>query len=141
MHAWTPVSVIASRGPASRQQSYMWHCRVIAACRNPGQATQLAELEANSSGRLEIMQLDCTDEASIAKAAAQVSATHKHLDLLLNVAGILHIPGKMSPGDCGLPNWCCGEVHAPTSIYIYVGRLSGAFSLAAPTHGLVMDVS
>ena len=45
------------------------------------------------------MQLDCTDEASIAEAASQVSANHSHLDLLLNVAGILHIPGKMSPGE------------------------------------------
>lgn len=44
------------------------------------------------------MQLDCTDEDSIANAASQVSGTHKHLDLLLNVAGILHVPGKMSPG-------------------------------------------
>ncbi|EIE27560.1 NAD(P)-binding protein [Coccomyxa subellipsoidea C-169] len=78
------------------------HChfllyRVIAACRNPDQATQLAELQASSSGRLDLVQLDCTNEASIARAAAQVSAKHKHLDLLLNVAGILHIPGKMSP--------------------------------------------
>ncbi len=44
------------------------------------------------------MQLDCTDEDSIAKAASQVLGSHRHLDLLLNVAGILHIPGKMSPG-------------------------------------------
>ncbi len=44
------------------------------------------------------MQLDCTDEDSIANAASQVSGAHKHLDLLLNVAGILHVPGKMSPG-------------------------------------------
>lgn len=44
------------------------------------------------------MQLDCTDEGSITKAASQVSGRHGHLDLLLNVSGILHIPGKMSPG-------------------------------------------
>ena len=44
------------------------------------------------------MQLDCTSEESIAEAVSQVSGSHKHLDLLLNVAGILHIPGKMSPG-------------------------------------------
>ena len=46
--------------------------------------------------------MDCTKEDSIAQAAQQVSASCSHLDLLLNVAGILHIPGKMSPG--GTPN-------------------------------------
>jgi len=73
-------------------------CRVIATCRNPDKAAELQQLQSSSSGRLDIVQLDCTDEDSIANAASQVSGIHKHLDLLLNVAGILHVPGKMSPG-------------------------------------------
>ncbi|CAL5223686.1 g6237 [Coccomyxa viridis] len=71
--------------------------RVVATCRNPDGAAELQELQGRSSGRLDIVQLDCTDEGSIAEAASQVSGSHRHLDLLLNVAGILHIPGKMSP--------------------------------------------
>ena len=78
------------------------HARVVAACRRPEEATELAQLQETSCGRLEIVQLDCTDEESIARAASQVSATNKHLDLLLNVAGILHTPGKMSPGEATL---------------------------------------
>ncbi len=70
----------------------------MATCRNPDGAAELQELQGRSSGRLDIVQLDCTDEGSIAEAASQVSGSHRHLDLLLNVAGILHIPGKMSPG-------------------------------------------
>ena len=27
-----------------------------------------------------------------------MSANHAHLDLLINVAGLLHIPGELSPG-------------------------------------------
>ena len=73
-------------------------CRVVAACRNPGGAAELQQLQDSSDGRLDLVQLDCTDEKSIANAVAQVSGNHRHLDLLLNVAGILHIPGKMSPG-------------------------------------------
>lgn len=114
MHPWNPGQVQASMGLLARSKSASAICRVIAACRNPDQATELGELQARSSGRLDIVQLDCTDEASIAKAAAQVSATHKHLDLLLNVAGILHIPGKMSPGQCGLAHCCYGALHALT---------------------------
>ena len=73
-------------------------CRVIATCRNPDGAADLQNMQSGSDGRLDIVQLDCTDEKSIANAASQVSHSHQHLDLLLNVAGILHVPGKMSPG-------------------------------------------
>ena len=72
--------------------------RVIATCRNPDGAADLQNMQSGSDGRLDIVQLDCTDEKSIANAASQVSHSHQHLDLLLNVAGILHVPGKMSPG-------------------------------------------
>ena len=77
---------------------YRTPCRVVATCRNPDKAAELHRLQDCSNGRLDLVQLDCTSEESIAKAASQVSGTHRHLDLLLNVAGILHIPGKMSPG-------------------------------------------
>ena len=31
-------------------------------------------------------------------AAEEVAKQHDHVDLLINVTGILHIPGKISPG-------------------------------------------
>ena len=73
-------------------------CRVVATCRNPDGAAELQELQSMHPDQLSIVQMDCTNEGSIAEAARQVSGSHSHLDLLLNVAGILHIPGKMSPG-------------------------------------------
>ncbi len=106
MTAWCPLMCAcrlpkALRLPASlcvANSGRMVRCRVVATCRNPDGATELQQLQCSSSGRLDLVQLDCTDEASIADAAALVSARNSHLDLLLNVAGILHIPGKMSPG-------------------------------------------
>lgn len=36
--------------------------------------------------------------ALLQEAAKRVSAQHGHLDLLVNVAGVLHLPGELSPG-------------------------------------------
>ncbi|KAL4433394.1 hypothetical protein ABPG77_010247 [Micractinium sp. CCAP 211/92] len=70
---------------------------VIATCRTPAAATGLQALQAqHGSGRLQIVQLDSTDEASIAAAAEQVAASNSHLDLLINASGILH-DESMSP--------------------------------------------
>lgn len=44
-----------------------------------------------------MVQLDTGNEASIHAAAEQVSEVHSHINLLLNVSGVLHIPGVMSP--------------------------------------------
>ena len=85
-------------------------CRVVATCRAPDGAAELRELRAAHPDQLSIVQLDCTDEGSIAEAAQQVSCSHGHLDLLLNVAGILHMPGKMSPGTC-CPSQSCSFRH------------------------------
>ena len=41
--------------------------------------------------------MDTTDEDSIAAAADAVAALHSHLDVLLNVSGVLHVPGVMTP--------------------------------------------
>jgi hypothetical protein len=38
-------------------------------------------------------------------AAKAVSTQHGHLDLLVNVAGLLHIPGELSPG-ARHTRWC-----------------------------------
>jgi NAD(P)-dependent dehydrogenase (short-subunit alcohol dehydrogenase family) len=44
-----------------------------------------------------VVQLDTGNEESIQAAAEQVSGLYSHLDLLLNVSGVLHVPGVMSP--------------------------------------------
>lgn len=64
---------------------------VIATHRGP--APRLDTLRKQSGGALELMRLDLTDEASIAEAATQVTARVGHLDLLINVAGLLHGEG------------------------------------------------
>lgn len=70
---------------------------VVATCRTPAAATELHALQAqHGPGRLQIVQLDSMDEASIAAAAEQVAASHAHLDLLINASGILH-DSSMSP--------------------------------------------
>ncbi|KAK9815276.1 hypothetical protein WJX72_000975 [[Myrmecia] bisecta] len=72
-------------------------CRVVAACRNPTNATQLQQLRSQHPDKLSVVMLDSTNEESIQAAAVEVSRQHQHLDLLLNVAGVLHIPDVMSP--------------------------------------------
>lgn len=54
-------------------------------------------MAAASGGRLTVLPLDVTDEATISSAAASVASSTDHLDLLLNAGGVLHIPGVMMP--------------------------------------------
>lgn len=71
--------------------------RVVATCRDPESCTDLKQLKNEHREALELVQLDVTDDASIAAAVDQVSSKHSYLTLLINAAGILHIPGKLSP--------------------------------------------
>lgn len=70
---------------------------VVATCRNPSAATELQDLKGFYQDRLHVVQLDTGNESSIEAAAAEVASRHAHVDLLLNVSGILHIPGVMTP--------------------------------------------
>ena len=72
--------------------------RVVATCRNPAAAEELHRLRAQvSAERLHVARLDVQEPESIAAAAAAVAEFTEELDLLLNVAALLHIPGKMRP--------------------------------------------
>ena len=96
---------------------------MVAACRNPDSCIELKNLQSKHSGSLQLVQLDVTSDASIAvriqevlcysmwrgpylsliqAAADQVSSKHSYLTLLINAAGLLHIPDLLSPGMC-----CC----------------------------------
>jgi NAD(P)-dependent dehydrogenase (short-subunit alcohol dehydrogenase family) len=60
--------------------------QVIACCRHPARASELAGL-AHANGRIEVVALDITDHASIAALARSLAA--RPIDLLINNAGIM----------------------------------------------------
>lgn len=63
---------------------------VIATCRAPDGATELAELAQAAAGRITVLAVDVTDEASIAAAATATADTVPRLHLVVNCAGVLH---------------------------------------------------
>jgi NAD(P)-dependent dehydrogenase (short-subunit alcohol dehydrogenase family) len=65
---------------------------VIAACRNPGTAQALQQLEGNSAGRLTVVDLDVGDAASVNRAAAQLEG--RKIDVMINGAGIFGSRGQ-----------------------------------------------
>ena len=69
--------------------------RVLATCRNPDEATDLAGLAAESGGRITVDALDVDDFDAIAGLGKTLSGTP--IDVLLNNAGIMNTP-------YGLPN-------------------------------------
>ena len=64
--------------------------QVVATCRSPANATELAALAATAAGRLTVLPLDVTNEASIAAAAAATARTLPRLHVVVNCTGILH---------------------------------------------------
>lgn len=62
--------------------------RLIATCRNPGEATALNALEAHSE-QLEVLPLDVEDESSVKTLFAQLDQRNEAIDLLFNNAGIM----------------------------------------------------
>ena len=71
---------------------------VIATCRKPQTATELAEL----NGNLRILELDVADFGAIKKIAKQLSADK--IDVLLNNAGIMG-PKKNGLGEISVKDW------------------------------------
>src|SRR5207253_492504 len=63
--------------------------RVFAGARRPDAADELRRLEREHPRKLSVIQLDVTDESSIAAAHDDVAAQADGLDLLINNAGIL----------------------------------------------------
>lgn len=60
--------------------------RVVAACRDPESARGLRDLQKKSGGRLEIVQLDVADAASVADLASELSG--RAVATLINNAGV-----------------------------------------------------
>jgi len=71
--------------------------RVFASCRSPDRADELLALAAGDP-RLQVLPLDVSDEASIARAADSVASVTDRLHLVVNCAGILHGgPASLAP--------------------------------------------
>ena len=71
------VRILAQRG------------KVVATCRNPGQAHDLQTIP-----NVEVLQLDVTNHDDILKASEHVKQKYGTLELLINNAGLLHPSGK-----------------------------------------------
>jgi len=67
--------------------------RVIATCRRPADAAELQALKSEYPERLRLIELDVQKESTIAAAAEAVAGETKELQLILNVAGVLHGAG------------------------------------------------
>jgi NAD(P)-dependent dehydrogenase (short-subunit alcohol dehydrogenase family) len=60
--------------------------QVFAACRSPGEATDLQAIAARSDGRLRVLELDVTKPSTVRGAAEAVG--RQAIDLLINNAGV-----------------------------------------------------
>jgi NAD(P)-dependent dehydrogenase (short-subunit alcohol dehydrogenase family) len=65
---------------------------VIAACRHPGKAQALHQLERDFKGVLTVIELDVADSASVKQAAARVAVST--IDILVNCAGVIGAQGQ-----------------------------------------------
>lgn len=80
--------------------------RVLAACRQPGQATELAALAEASGGRLTLHTLDVEDPASADRLAGELAGLP--IDVLINNAGSSGVAtngGQRASGGFGQSNW------------------------------------
>ena len=64
--------------------------RVVAACRQPGRATELNHLAGEHPGRLHVLPLDVADAKSRTAFAHELPLVTDGIDLLVNNAGVLH---------------------------------------------------
>lgn len=71
---------------------------VVLACRSVAKAEEaVVEIQANGpSGSTEILEMDLSDLDSVKKAADEFLANHDRLDVLVNNAGLMAIPKKLT---------------------------------------------
>ncbi len=71
--------------------------RVFASARGATASEGLAPLAAEHGDRLRALDMDVTDEASVARAAGTVKEAARQVDLVINVAGLLHDGDALQP--------------------------------------------
>jgi NAD(P)-dependent dehydrogenase (short-subunit alcohol dehydrogenase family) len=74
---------------------------VFALVRNPAAADALNALGSSSGGKVKVIEMDVSDDASVRSAAAQIGET---VDVLLNVAGVIG-PGGNDLESSDWPAW------------------------------------
>ena len=104
--------------------------RVIAAGRSVDGHAELDRLAAARGPRCGRLRLDLTDEASIAAAAAELSATTPRLHLLITTAGLLH-------GDGLSPERRLADVQPERLLASYAVNAIGPILVAKHFHGLL----
>ncbi len=74
---------------------------VVLACRSKSKAeAAIDEIAAGDApGTTEFLELDLSDPESVQQAAATFLATHDRLDVLVNNAGLMAIPKRLTPQD------------------------------------------
>ncbi|KAK1279374.1 hypothetical protein QJS04_geneDACA022388 [Acorus gramineus] len=70
---------------------------VVATCRNPDEAVGLVELKRKYTERLNVLQLDITNESTIEASANSIREKYGSLNLLINASGVLSIPDVLQP--------------------------------------------
>lgn len=109
--------------------------RVLALCRDPKGATELAGLAAGSDGRVSIHALDVTDDGSV-KAAANAGGDGR-IDVLLNVAGLtvpetsIDQPQDWSAWHTAFEVMTIGPVRVLSAFLPRLGKCSRAISLTS----------
>tara|TARA_B110001452_G_scaffold158280_1_gene131756 strand:- start:245 stop:1021 length:777 start_codon:yes stop_codon:yes gene_type:complete len=73
---------------------------VIGCARDPGSSPALQKLKEESGGRLHCLSADVTKSESLTQLRDVLAAEHGRVDLLLNVAGILH---EQAEGGTAMP--------------------------------------
>lgn len=75
--------------------------RVVMAVRTPakGEAARAEILSEVPDARLEVRRIDLADLASVREFADGLAADESHLDLLVNNAGVMHPPTRMTTAD------------------------------------------
>lgn len=111
--------------------------RVLATCREPGQAEALQELAADND-RVSIRRLDVTDPAQVAQIAAELGSDP--LDLLIANAGIYHERWGRDPlGEIDYADWL--DTFAVNTLgAVRVGEAMAA-NLARSRRGLLVAIS
>ena len=71
--------------------------KIYATARNAMRSDTLQALAASSSAELHLLNVDVTEEASVAAAAQYLHDQAATIDLLINSAGILHQPDGIQP--------------------------------------------
>lgn len=71
--------------------------RVFATSRKASSDGVLDELSASEANRLRVLDMDVTEEASVAAAARAVQSDVARVDLVINCAGLLHDAAEIQP--------------------------------------------